>query len=128
MPVFFALAGLHTSADAFAGAGAVALLAVLAAAVFGKVLGGAAGARAAGLGWRQAFAVGSLMNARALMELIVMKVGLDIGVIGSEIFTMLMVMAIVTTLMTTPMLIAFTRGTAVSLAATNATSSSGNAP
>ena len=68
------------------------------------------------------------MNARALMELIVMKVGLDIGVIGSEIFTMLMVMAIVTNLMTTPMLIAFTRGTAVSLATTNATSSSGNAP
>ena len=55
-------------------------------------------------------AVGSLMNARALMELIVMKVGLDIGVIGDEIFTMLMVMAVVTTLMTTPLLIAFTGG------------------
>ena len=57
-----------------------------------------------GLGWREAGAVGSLMNARGLMELIVMKVGLDAGVIGFEIFTMLMVMAIVTTLMTTPML------------------------
>ena len=68
------------------------------------------------------------MNARALMELIVMKVGLDIGGIGTEVFTMLMVMAIVTNLMTTPMLIAFTRGTAVSFATTNATSSSGNAP
>jgi Kef-type K+ transport system membrane component KefB len=109
MPVFFALAGLHTSADAFAGGGSMALVLILAAAVLGKVLGGAAGARAAGFGWREAFAVGSLMNARALMELIVMKVGLDIGVIGVEIFTMLMVMAIVTTLMTTPLLIAFTR-------------------
>ncbi len=87
----------------------MALVLILAAAVLGKVLGGAAGARAAGFGWREAFAVGSLMNARALMELIVMKVGLDIGVIGVEIFTMLMVMAIVTTLMTTPLLIAFTR-------------------
>ena len=49
------------------------------------------------------------MNARGLMELIVMKVGLDAGVIGFEIFTMLMVMAIVTTLMTTPMLALFLR-------------------
>ena len=49
------------------------------------------------------------MNARGLMELIVMKVGLDAGVIGSEIFTMLMVMAVVTTLMTSPMLTLFLR-------------------
>ena len=108
MPVFFALAGLNTTTDAFAGAGFGALLLILGAAVFGKILGGAAGARAAGYGWRDSFATGSLMNARALMELIVMKVGLDIGVIGMEIFTMLMVMAVLTTLMTTPLLIAFT--------------------
>ena len=104
MPVFFALAGLHTTPDALGGAGVVALALILAAAVLGKVLGGAAGARAAGMNWRDSFAVGSLMNARALMELIVMKVGLDVGVIGPEIFTMLMIMAIVTTLMTTPLL------------------------
>lgn len=109
MPVFFALAGLNTTTDAFAGAGLGALMLILAAAVLGKILGGAAGARAAGYGWRDSFATGSLMNARALMELIVMKVGLDIGVIGMEIFTMLMVMAILTTLMTTPLLIVFTR-------------------
>lgn len=109
MPVFFALAGLHTTPDALGGTGVIALALILAAAVFGKVLGGAAGARAAGFSWRESFAVGSLMNARALMELIVMKVGLDIGVIGEEIFTMLMIMAIVTTLMTTPLLSLFTR-------------------
>ena len=108
MPVFFALAGLNTTADAFAGAGLGALALILAAAVLGKILGGAAGARMNGFSWRDSMAVGSLMNARALMELIVMKVGLDIGVIGDEIFTMLMVMAVVTTLMTTPLLIAFT--------------------
>lgn len=108
MPVFFALAGLNMTADAFSGAGLGALALILAAAVLGKVLGGAAGARMAGFGWRESMAVGSLMNARALMELIVMKVGLDIGVIGNQIFTMLMVMAVVTTLMTTPLLIAFT--------------------
>ncbi len=108
MPVFFALAGLNTTTDAFAGAGLGALMLILGAAVFGKILGGAAGARAAGYGWRESFATGSLMNARALMELIVMKVGLDIGVIGMEIFTMLMIMAVLTTLMTTPLLTAFT--------------------
>ena len=47
------------------------------------------------------------MNARGLMELIVIKVGLDIGVIGNDLFTMLMVMAIVTTLMTGPLLTLF---------------------
>lgn len=49
------------------------------------------------------------MNARGLMELIVMKVGLDAGVIGPEMFTMLMLMAIATTLMTAPMLAALMR-------------------
>jgi Kef-type K+ transport system membrane component KefB len=104
MPVFFALAGLNTTPDAFAGTGLAILLLILAVAVFGKMLGAGAGARVAGMGWGDAFAVGALMNARGLMELIVMKVGLDAGVIGREIFTMLMAMAIVTTLMTTPML------------------------
>lgn len=110
MPVFFALAGLATTPNAFAGGGLLALLLIMAAAVLGKVLGAGGGARIAGLGWRESFAIGSLMNARALMELIVMKVGLDAGVIGHELFTMLMVMAIVTTLMTTPMLSLCLRG------------------
>jgi Kef-type K+ transport system membrane component KefB len=107
MPVFFALAGLNTTPSAFVGTGLTALLVVLLAAVAGKVLGGAAGARIAGYRWRTALAVGSLMNARALMELIVMKVGLDAGVIGQDLFTMLMVMAILTTFMTGPLLTLF---------------------
>lgn len=107
MPIFFALAGLNTTPAAFVGAGLAALLIVLVAAVAGKVLGGAAGARIAGCSWRTAFAIGSLMNARALMELIVMKVGLDAGVIGPDLFTMLMVMAILTTFMTGPLLTLF---------------------
>jgi len=107
MPIFFALAGLSTTPDAFVGAGIGALLLVLAAAVFGKVLGGAIGARFAGYGWRDSFATGALMNARGLMELIVMKVGLDAGLIGPSLFTMLLVMALVTTLMTSPLLTLF---------------------
>jgi len=79
-------------------------LLVLVAAIVGKVLGGALGARIAGYGWRESFATGALMNARGLMELIVMKVGLDAGLIGPSLFTMLLVMALVTTVMTGPML------------------------
>jgi Kef-type K+ transport system membrane component KefB len=107
MPIFFALAGLNTTPGAFVGAGLGALLLVFAAAVVGKIVGAAGGARIAGQSWRMSLAVGSLMNARGLMELIVIKVGLDIGVIGRELFTMLMVMAIVTTLMTGPLLTLF---------------------
>ncbi len=104
MPIFFALAGLNTTADAFAGAGLGALALILFAAIFGKLAGGAAGARLAGYGWRESLATGSLMNARGLMELIVMKVGLDAGLIGPELFTMLLVMALLTTVMTGPLL------------------------
>lgn len=109
MPIFFALAGLNTTGDAFVGAGMGALGLITAAAVIGKVAGGAAGARLAGLGWRDSLAVGSLMNARALMELIVIKVGLDAGVIGQQAFTLLLVMAILTTVMTGPLLSLFLR-------------------
>jgi Kef-type K+ transport system membrane component KefB len=104
LPVFFALAGLSTTADAFAGAGAGNLLLILAVAVGGKLVGGSAAARITGESWRSALAVGSLMNARGLMELIVMKVGLDAGLIGKQAFTLFLVMAIVTTVMTGPLL------------------------
>ena len=104
MPVFFALAGLSTTSDAFVGAGLGSLLLILLVAVGGKIIGGSLGARLAGEPWRPALAIGALMNARGLMELIVMKVGLDAGLIGKSLFTMLLVMAIVTTVMTGPLL------------------------
>jgi Kef-type K+ transport system membrane component KefB len=110
MPVFFALAGLNTTPDAFVGAGLGGLGLILAVAIFGKIAGGALGARISGQPWRESLAVGSLMNARGMMELIVIKVGLDIGVIGKEVFTMLLVMALVTTVMTSPLLTLFSRG------------------
>ena len=112
MPIFFALAGLNTTGDAFVGAGLGALALILAAATVGKLTGGALGARLVGYGGRDSLAVGSLMNARGLMELIVIKVGLDAGLIGPELFTMLLVMAILTTVMTGPLLSLFTRGAA----------------
>jgi len=107
MPLFFALAGLGTTANAFSGASLGAMLLIVAVATVGKIAGGAVGARMAGYGWRESLATGSLMNARGLMELIVMKIGLDAGLIGPELFTMLLVMALVTTAMTGPLMTLF---------------------
>ena len=104
MPIFFALAGLGTSANAFADAGLGAMGLILLVATVGKIVGGAAGARVCGYGWRDSLATGSLMNSRGLMELIVIKVGLDAGLIGPALFTMLLVMALVTTACTGPLL------------------------
>ena len=104
LPVFFALAGLSTTAGAFAGPGLIDLLLILLVAIVGKVAAAIPGARWAGMSWRSSLAVGALMNTRGLVELIVLKIGLDLGLIGREAFTMLMVMAIVTTLMTAPLL------------------------
>ncbi len=107
MPLFFALAGLGTSASAFSGGSLGAMAVILLVAIVGKLAGGAIGARLAGYGWRESLATGSLMNARGLMELIVMKVGLDAGLIGEDLFTMLLIMALVTTAMTGPMMTLF---------------------
>jgi len=119
MPLFFALAGLSTTAGAFSPAGLGALAAVVAAAAVGKLAGAGLGARASGFGWRDSLATGALMNARGLMELIVMKIGLDAGLIGREMFTLLLLMALATTAMTTPMITLFTgrRAAAVRLPA-----------
>ena len=104
MPLFFALAGLSTTRAAFGGSALGAMALVIAVAAVGKLLGGAIGARTAGLDAADSFAVGALMNARGLMELIVMKVGLDTGLIGPGMFTILLVMALVTTAMTSPLI------------------------
>lgn len=117
MPLFFALAGLGTTPNAFSGGSLGAMAVILLVAIVGKVAGGAIGARTAGYGWRESLATGSLMNARGLMELIVMKVGLDAGLIGEDLFTMLMVMALVTTAMTGPMMTLFAPRARASMAA-----------
>jgi Kef-type K+ transport system membrane component KefB len=104
MPIFFALAGLGTTPGAFADAGLGAMGLILLMAMLGKIVGGAAGAKVCGYGWRESLATGTLMNSRGLMELIVIKVGLDAGLIGPELFTMLLVMALVTTAATGPLL------------------------
>jgi len=61
-------------------------------------------ARFTGLSWREATSVGVLMNTRGLMELVVLNVGLDLGVMSPSLFSMMVLMAVVTTVMTTPVL------------------------
>jgi Kef-type K+ transport system membrane component KefB len=77
---------------------------VLAAAVFGKMGGAALAARWTGQSWRDAIALGALLNTRGLVELIVLNIAYTIGAFTPTLFTMLVVMALVTTMITTPIL------------------------
>ena len=77
---------------------------IILVASLGKFGGCLAAARACGLDWRTSSALGILMNTRGLMELIVLNIGLDLGVITPTLFAMLVLMALVTTLATTPLL------------------------
>jgi Kef-type K+ transport system membrane component KefB len=105
LPLFFAYSGLRTSVRLVGGSGQwLAFGLIMAAAVGGKFGGSAVAARATGLPWREAGALGILMNTRGLIELVALNVGLDLGVISSTVFTMMVLMALATTLMTTPLL------------------------
>jgi Kef-type K+ transport system membrane component KefB len=73
-------------------------------ATIGKFGGTLIAARLTGTTWRDAASLGALMNTRGLMALIVLNVGLDLGVISPKLFTMMVVMALVTTMATAPML------------------------
>ncbi|MCC7500999.1 MAG: cation:proton antiporter, partial [Flavobacteriales bacterium] len=77
---------------------------ILATAVFAKFSGSALAARYIGMNVRESLMVGALMNTRGLMELVVLNIGYDLGVIGPEIFAMMVIMALVTTFMTGPTL------------------------
>jgi Kef-type K+ transport system membrane component KefB len=105
LPAFFAFTGMRTriglvsGLDAWLVCGLIVLVATL-----GKFGGTIVAARVTGLGWRESAALGSLMNTRGLMELIVLNIGLDLGVISEQLFAMLVIMALVTTLSTTPAL------------------------
>jgi Kef-type K+ transport system membrane component KefB len=77
---------------------------IIVVATMGKFGGSFAAAKLSGLGWRESSAIGILMNTRGLMELIVLNVGLDMGVLSPTLFAMLVIMALVTTFSTTPLL------------------------
>lgn len=105
LPLFFAYSGLRTELGLVTGFHDWLLCATLiAVACLGKFGGSFFVARLTGMKTRDAAALGILMNTRGLMELIVLNVGLDLGVISPKIFTMMVLMALVTTVMTTPLL------------------------
>lgn len=105
LPIFFTYTGLRTdigSLDSAADWGWCALVVALATA--GKFCGSYLAARRCGLDHHESSILGIMMNTRALMELVVINVGYDLGVISREMFTMLVIMAIFSTVVTTPCL------------------------
>jgi Kef-type K+ transport system membrane component KefB len=105
LPIFFTFTGLRTNVGALDSAGLWGWCAViLGAAVLGKYGGCLAAARLTGLGWAESHCMGVMMNTRALMELVVVNIGYELGVIPPSVFTMLVLMAIISTVMTAPLL------------------------
>ncbi len=105
LPVFFTYTGLRTNVLGLTSLSDWQWLGiVLVAAVLGKVVPVYLAARIVGFNSREAAILGSLMSTRALMELIVLNIGFDLGFIPQKVFTMLVIMAVVTTVMTGPLL------------------------
>ncbi|KAF3885596.1 MULTISPECIES: cation:proton antiporter [Nostocales] len=105
LPVFFAYSGLRTEIGLLNSPELWLLsLTVLGVAIAGKYIGTYVAARVCGIENREASALGWLMNTRGLTELIVLNIGLSLGVISPLLFTMLVIMALVTTFMTSPLL------------------------
>ncbi|KGD67237.1 cation:proton antiporter [Flavobacterium aquatile] len=103
LPLFFVFTGLRTQIGLINDpylwkiTGFIILVAVV-----GKFFGSALAAKFVGQNWRDSLTIGALMNTRGLMELVVLNIGYDLGVLSSEIFTMMVIMALVTTFMTGP--------------------------
>jgi Kef-type K+ transport system membrane component KefB len=104
LPLFFAFTGLRTEIGLVSGALWGVAAAILVAAMAGKLGGAAGAARLGGMSWRDSLAVGVLMNTRGLMELVILSIGLEIGVLTPTLFAMMVLMALVTTVMTAPLL------------------------
>jgi len=105
LPLFFVYTGLRTQigllndTSIWEITGCIILLAT-----FGKFLGSALTAKFIGQSWRESLTIGALMNTRGLMELVVLNIGFDLGVLSEEVFAMMVIMALVTTFMTGPLL------------------------
>jgi Kef-type K+ transport system membrane component KefB len=105
LPLFFAVTGIRTNLGSIEGGAMWVLCAVMVlVATIGKAGGTIVGARTSGLSWRAAASLGALMNTRGLMELVIINLGLEIGIITRPIFAMMVLMAILTTALTAPAL------------------------
>ncbi|KAJ3125918.1 K(+)/H(+) antiporter [Nowakowskiella sp. JEL0407] len=105
LPLYFAYSGLNTRIDQLNdGFSWLMVLLVTAVACVGKVLGCGLSGRLSGLSWRESWAVGILMNTKGLVELIVLNLGLQAGVISVKVFTIMVMMALITTFSTVPII------------------------
>ncbi|MET0535127.1 MAG: cation:proton antiporter, partial [Steroidobacter sp.] len=105
LPLFFAFTGLRTEIGLLNGAEDwLICLGIVVIATIGKLGGSAVAARVTGMSWRESLQLGALMNTRGLMELIALNIGYDLGILSPRIFTMLVIMAVITTMMTGPLL------------------------
>jgi Kef-type K+ transport system membrane component KefB len=105
LPLFFALTGMRTRLDLLAGATIWEWTGIiLALAIVGKMGGAIAAARFTGHGWRNSIALGALLNTRGLVELIVLNIAYNAHIFSPTLFTMLVVMALITTMITVPVL------------------------
>lgn len=107
LPLFFVFTGLRTQIGLLnqAHLWGVCLL-IIGVAVLGKFIGSAVAARFVGQSWKDSLLIGVLMNTRGLMELVVLNIGYDLGILSAEIFTMMVLMALVTTFMAGPVIMA----------------------
>lgn len=104
LPMFFVSTGLNVDVSGIGRLGLWQLPLILFVACSGKFIGGVVGARTQGIGMRESVALGVLMNTRGLTELIVLNVGLDRGILDPQLFTLLVLMAVFTTVATSPLL------------------------
>jgi Kef-type K+ transport system membrane component KefB len=105
LPLFFVYTGLRTQIGLLNNPELWKIcLAVILVAISGKLIGGTLSSRFTGQSWKDSITIGSLMNSRGLVELVVLNIGFDLGVFSPEIFAMLVIMALLTTFMTAPML------------------------
>jgi len=105
LPLFFVATGLRTEIGMLNDARMIGMSAIVTAvAILGKFGGSAFAARRKGENWHDSLAIGALMNTRGLMELVILNIGYDLGILSPQVFTMMVVMALVTTLMTSPCL------------------------
>jgi len=105
LPLFFAYTGMRTSFGLLNNAWAWLLCGlILLVAVASKFLVSAACVRASGMPWRESLSVGALVNTRGLVELVILNAGLDLHILSPSLFSMMVIMAVATTLMTAPLL------------------------
>jgi Kef-type K+ transport system membrane component KefB len=105
LPLFFVFTGLRTQIGLLDDVGSWLVCgAVVAVAIVGKLGGGMMAARWTGMSWLDSFSIGTLMNTRGLMELIVLNLGYDLGILSQKVFSIMVIMALGTTFMTGPLL------------------------